>query len=59
MNVEPARDTCNAIMESLNRMSKAHITIEKRYPEVTILRHREKWIDPSSLASVKVRNPEK
>ncbi len=30
MNVKPAKDTYNAIMKSLHRMSEAHITIEKR-----------------------------
>ena len=30
MNVTPARDTYNAIMKSLIRMSEAHITIEKK-----------------------------
>jgi len=30
MNVTPARDTYNAIMKSLHRMSEAHITIEKK-----------------------------
>ncbi len=30
MNVRPARDTYNAVIKSLHRMSEAHITIEKR-----------------------------
>jgi hypothetical protein len=30
MTVKPARDTYNAIMKSLHRISEAHITIEKR-----------------------------
>jgi len=30
MNVTPAKDTYNAIMKSLHRMSEAHITIEKK-----------------------------
>jgi hypothetical protein len=30
MNVQPAKDTYNAIMKSLHRMSEAHIAIEKR-----------------------------
>jgi hypothetical protein len=30
MNVKPAKDTYNAIMNSLYRMSEAHLTIEKR-----------------------------
>ena len=30
MNVKPAKDTYNAIMKSLHRMSEAYITIEKR-----------------------------
>ena len=32
MNVNPARDTYNAIMKSLYRMCEAHITIEKKVP---------------------------